>query len=151
LKPASVAHDIGPAVQRYRWWFATAFIAGAAYSLYSLITHFNTQIVAAAVTTSQTPNLLAISIVETVRWFMIVLSAIACVIGILLGFFPGTLQTIEARSDRWYSMRKVTAPLEMPHPTLDKWVESHPHIAGWGITIGALIVVLSSGVLLFGK
>ncbi len=151
LKPASVPHDISPAVHRFRWWFAIAFIAGAAYSLYSLITRFDTQLVTAALSASQTPDLLTVSIVESLRWFMIVLSAIACLIGIMLGFFPGALQTIEAHSNRWYSMRQATAPLEIPHPTLDKWVESHPNIAGWGITVGAVIVVLSSGVILFGK
>jgi hypothetical protein len=151
LKPASVAHDISPVVQRYRWWFAAAFIAGAAYSLYSLLSYFDTQVITAAIMSSKTPGILALSVVESLRWFMIVLSALACVIGILLGLAPGALQTIEARSDRWYSMRKITAPLEMPHQTLDKWVESHPYIAGWGITIGALIVVMSSGVILFGK
>lgn len=150
FKSASVPHDIGPTVQRYRWWFAGAFIAGAAYSLYSLLARFDSSLVAAAISADE-PGGLAMSVVDGLRWFMIVFSAIACAIGILLGFSPGTLQAIEARANRWYSMRKATAPLETPHSTLDRWVETHPLIAGWGITAGALIVVFSSAIILFGN
>jgi hypothetical protein len=151
LKSASVPHDIGPAVQRYRWWFAAAFIAGAAYSLYSLIAHFNTLAITTVIAAPKAPGVLAISIIECLRWFMIVLSAGACGVGIMLGFFPNTLQAIEARSNRWYSMRKATAPLETHHFAVDRWVEAHPLLAGWGITIGSLIVVISSGIILFGN
>jgi hypothetical protein len=94
---------------------------------------------------------LATSILEGLRWFMIVFGSLACLVGILLGFSPKTLQTVEAHANRWYSMRRVTAPLETPHPTLDRWVEAHPLIAGWSITLGALIVVISSGIILFGE
>ena len=149
LKSASVPHDIGPTVQRYHWWFAGAIIAGAAYSLYILLTRFNAPIVTAAITSGQ-PGLLAQSIVEALRWFMVVFSIIACIIGLLLGFSPQTLQAIEIRANRWYSMRKATAPLETHHFAVDRWVEAHPLIAGWSITLGALIVVISSGIILFG-
>jgi hypothetical protein len=151
LKSVSVAHDIGPAVQRYRMWFAAVFVIGAAYSLYSLTLRFDTVAITAAMAAPKAPSVLAISIVESLRWFMIVLSAIACGVGIMLAFFPGTLQAIEARSNQWYSMRKATAPLETHHFALDRWVETHPLLAGWGITIGALIVVISSGIILFGS
>ncbi len=151
LKSASVAHDIGPAVQRYRMWFAAVFVIGAAYSLYSLTLRFDAVVITAAMAAPKAPGVLTISIVESLRWFMIVLSAIACGVGIMLAFFPHTLQAIEARSNQWYSMRKATAPLETHHFVLDRWVEAHPLLAGWGITIGALIVVTSSGIILFGN
>lgn len=150
LKSASISHDIGPAVQRYRRWVAAAFMAGAAYSLYSLITRFDVDLIA-GIATAGKPALLTVFLVDCLRWLMIALSTFAFIIGIMLGFFPGTLRAIEARSNRWYSMRKATAPLEIPHEVLDKWVEAHPRVAGWGITIGALIVVVSSGIILFGK
>lgn len=150
LKPASVPHDITPAVQRYRWWFVIAIVAGAAYSLYTLLARFDAAAVAAAITGSA-PGPLTLSVTESLRWFMIVFSGIASLVGTLLGFSPRTLQAIEARANRWYSMRKATAPLETPHPALDRWVESHPLLAGWSITLGALIVVISSGIILFGK
>jgi hypothetical protein len=150
LKSASVQHDIGPVVQRYRGWFAAAIIAGAAYSLYVLLTRFNASLITAAIAGNQ-PGPLALSIVESLRWFMVVFSVIACCIGILLGVSPRSLQAIEARANRWYSMRKATAPLEIHHFVVDRWVETHPLIAGWSITFGALVVVISSGVILFGK
>lgn len=150
LKSASVPHDITPAVRRYRWWFASAIIAGAVYSLYILLARFEATPVAAAIT-GHAPGPLALSVAEVLRWFMTVFSGFSCLIGILLAFSPETLQAIEARANRWYSMRKATAPLETPHPVLDRWVESHPLLAGWSITLGALIVVISSGVILFGK
>src|SRR5688572_389958 len=150
MKSASIAHDISPAVERYRWWFVAAIIAGAAYSLYTLLARFDASIITTAIT-GDAPGPLALSIVEALRWFMIVFSAVACAIGLLLGFAPRGLQAIEAHANRWYSMRKATAPLETPNAALDHWVESHPRIAGWSITLGALIVVISSGLILFGK
>lgn len=149
FRSASVPHDIGPLVQRYRWLFAAAFIAGSVYSLYILLARFETSVVTAAVA-GDAAGPLKEAVVDSLRWFMVVFSAVACVVGILLGFSPRTLQALEARSNRWYSMRKVTAPLETPHPALDRWVEAHPLIAGWGITLGALIVVISSAIILFG-
>ncbi|HEX5055164.1 MAG TPA: hypothetical protein VFX02_01565 [Gammaproteobacteria bacterium] len=150
LKSASVPHDIGPTVKRYHWWFAGIIIAGAAYSLYILLARFNASLVTTAIAGGQ-PDLMAQFIVEVLRWFMVVFSAIACIIGILLGLSPQALQGIEARANRWYSMRKATAPLEIHHFAVDRWVEAHPLIAGWCITIGALIVAISSGIILFGK
>jgi hypothetical protein len=147
LKSVSVQHDITPTVQRYRWWFAGGILAGAAYSMYILLTRFDASLVNAAL---DTPGPFALAVAEGLRWFMIAFSGIACVIGLLMGFSPRTLQAIEAHTNRWYSMRKITAPLETPRPTLDRWVESHPLLAGWGIALGALIVVISSVVILFG-
>jgi type II secretory pathway pseudopilin PulG len=148
LKSVSVQHDITQTVQRYRWWFAGGIIAGAVYSMYILLTRFDASLVNAAL---EAPGPFALAVAEGLRWFMIAFSGIACLIGILLGFFPDTLQTIEALTNRWYSMRQITAPLETPRPTLDRWVASHPLLAGWSITLGALIVVISSVVILFGK
>lgn len=149
FRTASVPHDIGPLVRRYRWWFTAAIIAGSVYSLYILLARFETSVITAAVTGGAAGPLGEV-VVDSLRWFMVVCSAVACVVGILLGFSPRTLQTLEAYSNRWYSMRKATAPLETPNHALDRWVEAHPLLAGWSITLGALIVVVSSGIILFG-
>lgn len=152
LKPVSVPHDIGPLVQRYRWWFAAAILAGSVYSLYSLIANFDTVRIAAGIALhagSDTFHVFVILLVEATRWFMVIMSALALAVGILLGFFPSALNKVEAHANRWYSVRKVTAGADVMYLTLDQWVEAFPRVSGLAITLGALIVIVSSGIVLF--
>lgn len=152
FKPVSVPHDIGPAVQRHRWWFATAILAGSVYALYSLIANFDTVRIATAIVPhpgTDTFHVFTILMVEAARWFMVVMSALALAVGILLGFFPAALERVETRANRWYSVRKATAGADEMYLTLDRWVEAFPRIAGLAITVGAVIVIVSSGVTLF--
>ncbi|HEX7027512.1 MAG TPA: hypothetical protein VF268_09740 [Gammaproteobacteria bacterium] len=152
LKPVSVPHDIGPVVQRYRWWFTLLILAGAVYSLYGLIANFDTMTIAAVVmpaAETDVPYAFAISVVEGLRWFMVVMSVIALAVGVMLGFFPGALGRIEASANRWYSVRKAVSGADNMYLTLDQWVEAFPRAAGLAITLGALIVIVSSGVTLF--
>lgn len=152
LKPISVPRDIGPAVQRYRWWFAAAILAGSIYSLYSLTANFDTVRIAAAVVPrggTDTFHVFMILLVEAARWFMVAMSMLALAVGVLLGFFPNTLERVEAHANRWYSVRKATAGADEMYMTLDRWVEAFPRTAGLAITLGAVIVIVSSGVTLF--
>lgn len=152
LKPVSVPHDIGPVVQRHRWWFVAAILAGSVYSLYSLIANFDTVRIAIAIAPhagTDTFHVFIILLVEAMRWFMVVMSVLALAVGILLGFFPGTLERVEARANRWYSVRKAMAGADEMYLTLDRWVEAFPRVAGLAITLGAAIVIVSSGVTLF--
>ncbi|HEY3488351.1 MAG TPA: hypothetical protein VGL10_09825 [Gammaproteobacteria bacterium] len=151
MKPLSVQHDIGPAVQKHRIWFGIVFIIGAAYSIYGLAVNFNADTITAAISGSgvdRSQPLIPV-VVETMRWTMLVLSALALVVGVILLLAPTALNAIEAHANRWYSVRKVTVGAETPYLTVDKWVETYPKAAGLAITLGALIVVASSAALLF--
>lgn len=152
MKSMSMSHDIGHLVRRYSGWLATAIVAGAIYSLFSLLTNFDTATIAAGVVPAANtviPHALVIAVVEGLRWFMVSMSAVALVVGGMLGFFPGALHAVEARANRWYSLRRVSVGLDTVHLTLDRWVEAFPRAAGLAITLGALILIVSSGVTLF--
>jgi hypothetical protein len=151
-KPLSVPRDIEPVVRQYRKWFAAAIIAGAAWSLYSLLTHFNAAAVTAAVVSGTgTSHFVARWLIEALGWAMGACSLLALAAGILLAFFPRALSAVEQRANRWYSPRRATAGAETMHLPLDRWVEHHPRTAGLAVTAGALIVVASSGLMLFNQ
>jgi hypothetical protein len=152
LKSVSVQHDISPIVQRYRLWFGAVIMAGAAYSLFSLIVIFDTGAITSAFVSTADAGMshsFAFCVVESLRWFMVVLSLIALVIGGLLVFSPATLSRVEAYANRWYSVRKATLGVDNANLTLDRWVETFPRAAGLAILLGALIVIISSGITLF--
>ena len=84
LKPISVPRDIGPAVQRYRWWFAAAILAGSIYSLYSLTANFDTVRIAAAVVPrggTDTFHVFMILLVEARSSFFLQLQSFVVFIG----------------------------------------------------------------------
>lgn len=147
LKLMSVPRDIGPVVQRYRLLFSAVIIAGSVYSFYSLTAHFSVEAIAGAAALS---SVFMVSVIEGLRWFMVVMNAFAFAAGVMLGFFPGALGGIEARANRWYSVRKAVVRADEPLLTLDQWVEAFPHASGLAIMLGALIMTVSTGITLFG-
>ena len=153
LKPMSVQRDIEPFIRSHRIWFGIAFIAGAGYSIYSLLAIFSTvtmvNVVVPGPGSDSSFFSLAFVVIEALRWFMLVASVFALAAGIILSFAPSTLRMMEEYANRWYSMRKFTVGVEAEYFTVDKWVEEFPKTAGVAITLGALIVVISSGVILF--
>jgi hypothetical protein len=151
-KPMSVQRDIKPVVQRYRLWFGITLIIGAAYSIYGLGANFNAELVAAALAATPAANMSYSPVtlfVDVARWTMLVSSVLALAVGFILCFAPHTLGAIEAHTNRWISTRKAAIGVEKEYLTVDKWVETFPRTAGGAITLGALIVVISSGVMLF--
>ena len=64
-------------------------------------------------------------------------------IGLLALFFPGLLSKIEAYTDKWYTLRKQTRPMNQMHPEGGKWVLAHPTIAGVILSTLSLLVGIS--------
>lgn len=150
-RPISVPREIEPTLLKHRKSLAAVIIAGSAWSLYSLLAHFNAAAIVAAVTTAEPggTDFLAQWLIEALGWAMIAFSLFALAAGIMLAFFPAALSAVEQRANRWYSVRRATAGAEAMHLPLDRWVERFPRTAGLIVTAGALIVVASSGLILF--
>ena len=72
-----------------------------------------------------------LSLVEGLCWFMMFISVVAFIIGILLCGFPRAIHTLEVYANRWCSMRKATANTEVMHLPLDRWVEKSS--VCWGV------------------
>ena len=75
-------------------------------------------------------------------------SALAVAVGVLMLFVPARLAALEARLDRWYSTRQaLPAGGESMRYPLDTLVEASPRAAGWLIAAASLLVAAAMTVL----
>ncbi len=147
LKPLEVSHDIGLAVRRNRFVFGVVIAVGASISLYGLLIRLDMQALVAALR-FDLPGAYVMWIVDSLRWFLIVGSALALIVGILLVVSPDTLNPFMSASDQWISTRKAVTGADRMNLAVDNWVQTHSRPAGWAIALGALIVVVNFGILL---
>jgi len=150
LKSMAVPRHVGPVVLKYRHLFGVLFAAGAAYSIFGLLTGSDNSVVAAMLDTGL-PGPVGSWLVEVLRWFLGICNAFAFIIGLMLLFFPDAFGAIEARANRWYSFRQLAPGADTMHLPLDRWVEAFPRTAGWIIALSALGVVVEFGLILFGR
>jgi hypothetical protein len=144
LKAAEIPRDTSSAVQRYRIWIGAFFLLAAVYSLFGLLARFE---MSALIQSSRLGawQPAAVWLLQSLRWFLVLASVAAAVVGALMIFLPGALQKLETRANEWHSSRKALggAPDTMYMP-LDKWVEHYPRIAGAVIAAGAFAVAIGS-------
>lgn len=72
-------------------------------------------------------------------------AALAIVVGLMALFQLGTLRGWAESVNRWVSMRQVSKPLETPHYSLDKLVQTQPRF--WGGLI--ILLALFSAIVLW--
>jgi hypothetical protein len=147
LEPMEVPHDIGRAVHKYRRWFGAVFVVAAGFSAFILVGRVDDAEVVSALGGKTSPIIVA-WIVESLRWFLVLGSVLAVVIGVMLGLSPSALTALETRVDRWYSHRQIDKGADKMHLALDRWVESFPRTAGWSIAVGAVVVLIVAAVVL---
>ena len=100
IGPVEDPRVAGRPVQKYRRWVAVAFIAGAAFALYGLVTAFDAQEVSRAFGLDARPSSAASWLAESARWVLIVGNLAAIAIGVFLGFFPDALAALEVSGGR---------------------------------------------------
>lgn len=150
FKAMAVPRDVWPAVQKYRRLVAFAIIAGAIFSLTSLLTRIDTHAVAASFTGSMHVSRPAAQwLVESAWWMLLLGSMLATLVGTMLVFSPQPLAALEKLSSRWISTRELSKGADAMHTTLDRSVAAHPRTAGWIIVVLAAIEVIDIGVLMF--
>jgi hypothetical protein len=147
LKPLEIPRDSHGLIWKYRRPIAAFFAIGAVYSLYGLIAHVDNAAVVAALKLKQPPVVVLLA-VASARLFLIVGSATALVVGILLGFFPETMHAVEMRASRWISTRRMAPITDRANLTLDGWVATFPRAAGGLILFPALGVTFYFGAML---
>lgn len=136
-----IPRDSSKVVQRYRYGLAVVFVAGGAFATWVLLTRYELQSVITMFGLKAMNPALSVWIIDTVRWLLIIGNVAAVAVGILLGFFPETMNALEARGGRWFSQRQMSKGAAAPHLTLDHWVEAHPRAAGWVIIAFALFLI----------
>jgi hypothetical protein len=147
----AIPRDIGPFVHRYHRWVGIVFVIGAAYAMFGLLTATDIDRAVAAIGVKSVARPYAAWIAESVKWFLVVGSAIAIVVGILLGFLPRALGMLESRLNQWVSTRQLGDGGDTMHLAIDRWVETHPRSAGWIITAGSLVVAVNAALMLFSR
>ena len=151
LRPLDVPHDMDPPSARLRRWLGVFLVFGGAFSVAFLLARLNIE------RGSYVPGVdlerwMASGIfLETMKWFLVVGSAFACVVGVLMLFFPQPLAAFEARMDRWYSSRRLMKAEETMHTPLEPRVEANPRAAGWIILAASTLVAAAMALLLLTK
>lgn len=90
---------------------------------------------------------------EATKWVLVVGSAFACVVGLMMIAWPRHYAALEQRMNRWVSTRDVLPPAsaETMRVALEPYVEAHPRAAGWAIGIASLLVALTMLALLLTR
>ena len=150
LASLETVHSVDPTVYKYRRWFSAAFIVGASFSMVMMVVKLDVATVVSLLGASRF-SFIGPWLVESLGWMLLLGSASAIVIGVILGFYPRVLGALELRANHWYSSRQIGKGADEMVLTLDKWVEYSPRTAGWIISIAALIVAVNSAVVLIGR
>jgi hypothetical protein len=148
FRQLDIPHDTRQVVIKYRRWLAAVVVAGAAIALYGLSTDVDNRAVSFAFGLDTLPFPITDLLVTSGRWMLIVGNLAAVAIGIMLGFFPAALVTLETRGGRWYSFRQLVKNRNAMNLPLDNWVATSPHAAGWIITVAGVVMLGDFGYML---
>ena len=152
LRQAELPRTVSVESRRGKVLLALFLLFGGVFALYMLL--FRVEIPRAAVILGVNLRrwFLTGLALQTMKWFLVVGSALAVVVAVLILFFPGRLTALEARLNRWYSTRNVLPPAgeSMRYP-LDMMVEGAPRASGWVIAGASLMVAISMAVLLAAR
>ena len=150
-RPLEIPRDTTQAVQKYRYWLGAVFVAGGAFATFILATQYDANAATKMFNLTALRPVVALWIVDSARWILIVGNLVAIVVGILLAFFPAALAALEARGSSWFSERRLLKGGDNQNLTLDSWVAAYPRRAGVIITAGALLMIGNFAIMLLGK
>jgi hypothetical protein len=143
MKPLAMPHDIGQGVRGHRYLWGALFVAGAAYSIYSLLAKFDGPALVLALNLPYPPSLV-LWILSSARWCMVAFGAFAVVVGVMLALFPDALARLESRGNRWVSVRQMASGIDSLHLPIDRMVAASPRTAGSVILAGSLFVAANA-------
>lgn len=146
-KPLEIPRDTRHAVMKYRYWFAAAFVAGGAVAAYGLLAQFNPRAIYTMLGLGFLNRDIALWLIDSLRWLLIIGNLAAIVAGIMLAFFPDRVAALEASGGRWYSARKMTRGASEMKPKLDMLVAGHPRAAGGLIVLCGLAMIGTFGMM----
>lgn len=150
LRPAEIPRDAEPVMHKHRRLLGAAVILGAAFSLVGLIRLDEVFLVRLAQDLHTPPHLVEI-VATSAKWFLVSGNAAALLVGIGLLFFPEPLAKVEARANKWYSLRRHTRALNTMHLGLDQWILAYPRPAGLVILLLGTLIAVRLGLFLLGR
>lgn len=144
-RPLSTPHFVEPTLLKRRNLLGMAIIVGAAVSI-SLIAGADLSPSLALFEEGLTPQEIG-GVASNLKGFLLISNLLCLLVGLSVIFFPKALATIEGYTDRWYTLRKRTLPLDKMHMEVDNWVLHHP--TSVGVTLSFLS--LSMGMLILNQ
>ena len=148
FRPMEAVHDTRQAVQRYRYWLAAFFIGGGVFAIFGLAMRIDAATVIVMFHLQFLPHPLALWMIESARWILITGNMAGIVAGVMLGFYPDALIALEARGAHWYSDRTFAKGADTMYLAFDKWVAAYPRAFGWTISIFAVGMIGTYGLML---
>ena len=149
LETMEAQHVIEPFVHKYRRWFSAVFILGGVFSIFMLAAKVDV-VAVTSVFGVRGSSIIGPWVIQSLVTLLIIGSVLAVAIGIILGFFPRALAALEMRTNRWYSSRQFAKGADELHVPLDRLFESSPRTAGCILAVAALILSVSSVIVLLG-
>ena len=153
LRPVEIPRHVGGELTPGRRKLLAVFLlAGGLFAVFMLLFRVTIPHVALVLGVNLQRWFIVGVVLQTMKWFLVVGSALAVVVGVLILFFPSALAAFEARMNRWYSTRHLL-PREgerMKYP-LEMLVETYPQVAGWTIAAASGLVAAMMAVLVFAK
>lgn len=137
LKPLDTPHFVEPMLFRQPKLLGIGIILGAAASIFLLMRVDSDAYL--PLFFGPFPYLTATILANFTESLLLVGNGVCLAVGLLVLFFPRLLSSLEAYTDKWYTLRKQTRPLNQMHLGIDHWVLAHPTVSG--VTMS----VLSSG------
>lgn len=135
-KPLTMPHFVEPVLLKHHNLLGIGIILGAAISIFLLrgvdASFFQPMFLGSF--SYFTAKILA----SYTKSFLLVGNSICLALGLLVLFFPHLLSSIEAYTDKWYTLRKQTRPLDKMHLEIDQWVLAHPTVSGFTLSILSL-------------
>lgn len=145
IRPLSTPHFIEPTLLKRRTLLGVAIIVGAAVSI-TLIAEADLRPSLSFFEAGLTPQEIG-GVASNLKKFLLISNLLCLLVGLAVIFFPTALATIESYTDRWYTLRKRTLPLDKMRMEVDNWVLHHP--TSVGITLSVLS--LSMGMLILNQ
>jgi len=146
LKSMSVAYDLDDGARRNGRLVGGIVLIGAAYSVYALLAWFDIATLVSALGLSY-PRPLVAWMLESIRWSLLLFNLVAVAVGGMLVLRAGALAGLEARANRWYSVRKLTLGADTMHLGLDRLFAEHPRVCGAMLLVGAIYVAGNTALL----
>jgi hypothetical protein len=88
---------------------------------------------------------------QALKWFLILGSGFAVVIGVLMVAAPARLAAFELRMNFWYTTRRVAGPGDKMYMVLEPRVVASPRAAGWTIAGASFVISAAMCVLLLWR
>ena len=137
MKPLEMPHLVEPVLLKHPGLLGFGILLGSAISIYLL-----KDIDAGAfqpVFLGSFSYFSAVALAQYTKSFLLLGNATCMAIGLLLMFLPRLLSRIESCTDKWYTLRRETYPLNRMHLEVDQWALAHPAV------FGATLSILSAG------